>query len=309
MPSYSRNPSASRVTASNYRPSKDQFTGTDSEYGPLREVLLASPQHLSIVPCNRVSEDALEKGQTSCTVSAKAQHRTLVDLLTAAGVRVRTVQPQAGLPDLAFTRDSSLMTPWGLIGLRPGAPHRRDEVDVVLEEARAAALPILGRVKVGCVEGGDVCLIRPGHVVIAISGERTDRTGAEALGSFFEQRGWRVIYTSIDPDLLHLDTHFCMLDRDLALGCIEKLDSAFLEEISRLGIQIVPVRTEEISTLGCNILALGGRRIISSGSAPRVDEAMRQLGFDVLTATLDEFTQCGGGVHCLTMPLRRGSMG
>jgi N-dimethylarginine dimethylaminohydrolase len=284
-----------------------QLSGPVSEYGVLEEVLVASPQHLSIVPCNRVSEDALEKGHLSCTVRAKAQHRSLVAELTDAGVRVLTVKPVANLPDLAFTRDSTLMTPWGLVGLRPGATHRRGEVEVVLQAARAAALPILGRIKAGCIEGGDVCLLRPGYVAIGISGQRTDRVGAQALGTLFEGRGWKVIHTPVDPDLLHLDTHFCMLDRNLALGCVEKLDHAFLEEVDRLGIKVVPVRADEVADLGCNVLSLGRHRIITAGSAPRVDQALRELGFAVRTLALDEFTQCGGGVHCLTMPLQRSS--
>lgn len=64
-------------------------------------------------------------GQNSCSISASRQHRALVETLVKAGVRVRTVQPVAGLPDLALTRDTSLMTPWGLIGLRPGIAHRK----------------------------------------------------------------------------------------------------------------------------------------------------------------------------------------
>jgi N-dimethylarginine dimethylaminohydrolase len=288
-------------------PSPRFIEGSDSEYGLLKEVLLASPRNLSIVPCNRVSEDALENGRSSCSVTASRQHRALVETLMGAGVRVRTVQPVAGLPDLAFTRDTSLMSPWGLIGLRPGVEHRRGEVDVVLETARAGGIAILGRVERGTVEGGDVCLLRPGHLVIGVSEARTTSEGAQALGSFFEKRGWQVTRTPVDPDLLHLDTHFCVLDRDVALACVEKLDPAFVAMIRDLGIEIVPVREEEIASLGCNVLSLGRRRVISTGSEPRVDQAIRDLGFEVLTVPLGEFTQCGGGVHCLTMPLRRQS--
>lgn len=281
------------------------FEGADSEYGVLKEVLLASPRNLTIVPCNRVSEDALQNGQSACSISASRQHRALVEALVTSGVRVHTVQPVAGLPDLAFTRDTSLMTPRGLIGLRPGIAHRRGEVDVVLETAQAAGIPILGRVETGSVEGGDVCLLRPGHLVIGVSEERTTSAGAEALGGFFKARGWTVTCTPIDPDLLHLDTHFCVVDRDLALACMEKLDPAFVEQVSKLGIELVPVRADEVASLGCNILSLGRKRIISTGSAPRVDEEFRRRGYDVLTVELGEFTQCGGGVHCLTMPIRR----
>jgi N-dimethylarginine dimethylaminohydrolase len=168
-------------------------------------------------------------------------------------------------------------------------------------------LPVLQRVIAGSVEGGDICILRPGHVAIGISGERTDAIGAKAVGDLFIQYGWSAIYTPIDPHLLHLDTHFCMLDEGIALGCIEKLDASFVDHVRQLGIEIVPVYTEELATLGCNVLSLGRRRILSAGSAPRIDEAVRRLGFEVLTVALDEFTQCGGGVHCLTMPIRRSS--
>src|SRR4028118_794477 len=113
--------------------------------------------------------------------------------------------------------------------------------------------------------------------------------------------------TPVDPDLLHLDTHFCMLSDTLALACIEKLQPEFLALLDQLNVELVPVNVDEVATLGCNVLALGGKRIISTGSAPRVDDLLRQRGFAVKVVQLDEFTQCGGGVHCLTMPLSRNS--
>jgi N-dimethylarginine dimethylaminohydrolase len=269
--------------------------------------LLASPQNLQIVPCNKVSEQALLNGRSSCSVRASQQHRGLLGALQAAGVNVRTVPPAANLPDLAFTRDTSLMTPWGIIGLRPGASHRKGEVDQIIYTVRKADLPVLGLVEEGRIEGGDVCLLRPGHLVIGLSERRTDLAGAKALAGFFKPRGWQVTYTPVEPDLLHLDTHFCMVDHRLALACTEKLQPEFLALLSDLCIELLPVKLEEVATLGCNVLALGGKRIISSGSAPRVDDLLRQRGFEVDVVQLDEFTQCGGGVHCLTMPLSRKS--
>jgi N-dimethylarginine dimethylaminohydrolase len=121
----------------------------------------------------------------------------------------------------------------------------------------------------------------------------------------FVPRGWVVTMTPVEPDLLHLDTHFCMLSGTLALACVEKLQPDFLALLDQLNVELLPVTLDEVSSLGCNILALGGRRIISTGSAPRIDDLLRERGFEVSTVELDEFTQCGGGVHCLTMPLRR----
>ena len=67
-------------------PSACLAEGPNSEYGLLREVLLASPRNLSIVPCNRVSEDALAEGRTSCSVSASKQQQmdTAIELEQAA---------------------------------------------------------------------------------------------------------------------------------------------------------------------------------------------------------------------------------
>jgi len=281
--------------------------GCDSETGALSEVLLASPRYLEIVACNKVSEDALRSGSSSCDVRAAQQHRALRLALQTLGVSVCVVPPIAGLPDLAFTRDTSLMTPWGLIGLRPGASHRRGEVQHVIETGGRLGMPVLGRIEEGRVEGGDVCLLRPGHLVIGISEQRTNLAGAKALARYFKPRGWEVAYTAVDPDLLHLDTHFCMVDHQLALGCVEKLSSELLTLLKKLQIEVLPVTLSEVATLGCNVLALGGKRVVSSGSAPRVDDLLRRRGFVVQTVQLDEFTQCGGGVHCLTMPLARKS--
>ena len=50
-----------------------------------------------------------------------------------------------------------------------------------------------------------------------------------------------------------------------------------------------------------------GQRIIAGAGTPRVSAMMRDAGFTVTETNLDQFTACGGGVHCLTMPLLRGS--
>ena len=59
--------------------------------------------------------------------------------------------------------------------------------------------------------------------------------------------------------------------------------------LRELGIEIVPVRADEIASLGCNVLSLGRRRIISTGSAPRVDQAVRERGFEVLGFPYNQF--------------------
>lgn len=277
----------------------------DSEYGRLESVLLADPRHLALVPCNSVSNQSIREGRSPCSVKATRQHAALVNALRSEGVGVRLVPGDTGLPDLAFTRDTSLMSPWGLIGLRPGAGHRKREVDVVMEAARGAGVPVLGRIEQGRIEGGDVMILRPGTLLIGISGERTDEAGAEALASIFRRKGWAVLKQHIDPEHLHLDTIFCMVDSDFAVACVDVLDDAFIARIEAMGIDLLPVAYKDVRQLGCNLLALGDKRVVTAGTCSRVDAGLAARGYRSIAVDLSEFTMCGGGVHCLTMPLRR----
>ncbi len=282
-----------------------QRFGVDSEYGLLQSVLLADPRHLALVPCNSVSNEAAREGRAPCQERAVRQHSGLVAALRGEGVEVRLVPADTGLPDLAFTRDTSLMTPWGLIGLRPGAAHRVREVDVVLESARGAGVPVLGRIEQGKIEGGDVAILRPGLVLIGISGDRTDDAGADALGAVFRRKGWKVLTYRFDPHFLHLDTLLCLADRDLAMACSDVIEERLLTKLGELGIDPIPVAYKEARRLGCNLLALGEKRVVTAGTCSRIDADLAVRGYRAIAVDLSEFTLCGGGVHCLTMPLRR----
>ena len=278
------------------------YRRVDSEYGTLRSVLLADPRHLALVPCNAVSEQSIAEGRAPCSERSVRQHAGLVGALRSEGVEVRLVPADTGLPDLAFTRDTSLMTPWGLLGLLPGAAHRVREVDAVLA---AAGGPSIGRIERGRAEGGDVHMIRPGTLVIGISGDRTDEAGAAALGDIYRRHGWDVIPYRFDPVHLHLDTLFCTVDRNLAVACIDMLEPDFVRRIEALGIELLPVSHRDARRLGCNLLSLGNKRVVTAGTCSSVDAALAVRGYRSIAVDLSEFTMCGGGVHCLTMPLKR----
>jgi arginine deiminase len=279
--------------------------GVDSETGRLTDVLLSPPTHLAMVPCNAVTRDSLARGLSCCSVSAVAQHRALTSRLDAAGVRCHLVPSRPGLSDLAFTRDSVLMTPWGLVELRPSEPHRRGEAAHLAAALKDSGIGSLGAVEEGKVEGGDVCLLRPGLVMIAISGERTDEAGARALGRIFERRGWRALYTRIDPRYLHLDTQFTLVSKHFAVACLDTLEAGFAETMAGLGIDLLPATPGEVDRLEANLLSLGGCRVAAPSGETRLNRALRRRGYDLIEVEIDQFVRCGGGVHCLTMPLGR----
>ncbi|MGZ8285571.1 MAG: dimethylarginine dimethylaminohydrolase family protein [Allosphingosinicella sp.] len=279
--------------------------GVDSETGHLTDILLSPPTHLAMVPCNAVTRDSLARGLSSCAVSAVGQHRALVARLEAAGVKCHLVPSKPGLSDLAFTRDSVFMTPWGLVELRPSEPHRRGEAAHLVAALKGVGVESLGAVDQGKVEGGDVCLLRPGLVMIAISGERTDEAGARALGRIFERRGWKALYTRIDPRYLHLDTQFTLVSKHLGVACLETLEAGFAETMAGLGIDLLRATPGEVDRLEANLLSLGGCRAVAPAGETRLNLELRRRGYDLIEVEIDQFVRCGGGVHCLTMPLGR----
>jgi len=279
--------------------------GVDSEFGRLTRVLLSAPDHLAMVPCNSVTKEALRRGLGVDPAVAAAQHSALVETLHTADVETLVAVAAADLPDQVFARDTTVMTPWGLVGLRPGAFHRRAEVEHVLAQARAAGVPILGRIERGMIEGGDVCILRPGVVIIGVTGSRTNDEGAECLAAIFRKRGWRAMLHHFDPHFLHLDTIFTVVDEGLALGCRDVLDDAFMDEMARDGIEILPVSYKQARKLGCNVVSLGDRRVMTSVDNFDVNAQLRDRGYQLFPVDVSQFTRCGGGIHCLTMPLGR----
>lgn len=289
-------------------PATDFVFGVDSEFGRLERVLLSAPDHLSMVPCNSVTKEALRNGLQLSPDLARTQHAALVDAFDGAAVDVLIADARPNLPDQSFARDTTLMTPWGLVGLRPGAFHRRAEVAHVMAEAAAAGVPILDKIEQGTIEGGDVCVLRPGLVIIGVTGGRTNDEGAEALASIFRRRGWRAMLHHFDPHFLHLDTIFTVVDRDLALGCRDVLDDAFMAEMERGGMDILPVSYKDARRLGCNVVSLGDRRVLTSVDNAAVNAQLAARGYELVPVDISQFTRCGGGIHCLTMPLARASV-
>lgn len=279
--------------------------GVASETGRLTDVLLSAPTHLSMVPCNAVTRDSLAKGLACSPGLATRQHRRLVETLEAAGVRCHFAPSVPGLADLTFTRDAVMMSPWGLIELRPAAAHRRAESRHVAAAAAALGIPRAGRIEQGAIEGGDICLLRPGLLLVGHSGDRTDEAGSRALGALFERRGWEVIYAPFAPRFLHLDTVFTMLSDSCAVALTDALGDRLLDRLAGLGIGIIPASAGEAAGLGANLLSLGRNRIVTPGDNHRLNHILRMSGFTLIEVEIDQFTRCGGGVHCLTLPLAR----
>lgn len=281
-----------------------QSWGLSSESDRLTDVLVVSPDHLAPVPCCSVTRENLRDGYRTDQVAARSQHGALIDALRLADVRVQTMPGSAGLPDMVYARDAGVMTPWGYLPLAPGAAHRRREARVLAEYVRSLGIPVLPQITDGTIEGGDISVFRDGLVLIGCSGERTEEGGAREVADLFEAHGWRALVYRFDPHFLHLDTQLSALSADQALACVDVLDDSFLATLAGEGIDLLPVSYKVARRLGCNVLSLGRGRILAASGA-NLTTRLPAEGYSVTELDLDQFTSCGGGVHCLTLPLAR----
>ena len=67
----------------------------------------------------------------------------------------------------------------------------------------------------------------------------------------------------------------------------------------------MPVAYRDTMALGCNVVALGDDKVLSTAASKDLNDRLRARGFEVYDPDVSMFTQGGGGVHCMCQPLRR----
>ena len=284
---------------------KDAAWSLDSETGVLREVLLCRPDFYRWMPLNAVAEATLASGAAFDLRKAKAQYSEMVDALEQASVTCHFLEPEKHLQYQVYTRDSSQMTPWGPVITQLYRPQRRGEYAGVIEFYQAQGSGVWRYCNHGTLEGGDIHIIRPGLLLVGYSGNRSEEAGALQFARWFEAEGWEVRLQPFAEHFLHLDVIFCMAAENLAVGCLDVLDDDLVHWLGEHKIRVIPVNYKHAMELGCNLLALGGHRVVSPRHSEHLNGRLRAEGLAVFDPELDLFTQGGGGVHCMTMPLRR----
>jgi arginine deiminase len=285
--------------------------GADSEYGRLSDVLLCPPHYFQWRPTSAISKATLEAGAKFDPERARRQHAEMVAAYEGAGVRCHFLEPSEELPYQVFTRDSSLMTPWGAIVTRLRQPWRSGEDEPVVGFYEAAGIPIHAAISAAALEGGDVMMLEPGRVLIGLGSaeERTQEPAARQLARLFEAQGWEARIERFPERYLHIDVLVGLLAEKLAAVCAEVLPDAVTAWLRELGFELIEVSAEDAFKLGANAISLGGERVLSPAGAASLNEAMGARGLEVIEVDLDMFTLGGGGAHCLAQALHREAAG
>jgi N-dimethylarginine dimethylaminohydrolase len=279
--------------------------GVDSEHGRLLDILLCPPDHFRWLPTSAISRATLASGRVFDSETARRQHAELVSAYRDAGATPHFLEPEPALPYQVFTRDSSVMTPWGAVVTQLKQSWRRGEYAPVIRFYRNAGIPVWRMITAGALEGGDVMIVEPGVVLIGAGEERTEHGAASQLAAWFEAEGWEARVEPIPSRFVHIDVLVAVLAAKLAAVCVEVCSTGLVRWLRGRGFEIVEVPAGDAFRLGVNAISLGADRVLSGAGAETLNDDLRARGIEVLAPEVDAFTLGGGGAHCLGQALRR----
>ncbi len=281
-----------------------------SETGPLRDVLLGSAESFDwLGPENAeyssLVRDSLRKGYRFDRELALKQHIEMVEAYQDAGVSCHFLPVDTATCMQVYARDSSFMTPYGAVICQLANPRRRGEYAAALRFYLENDIPVYDMVSAGNFEGGDFNIIKPGIALIGYTDHRSEGVAAKQVADWFTAEGWEIKFAPIDSFYVHIDLMVCMLSEQCAAVCLETTEDDVVDWLKSKNIEIIPATFEETMALGCNVVALGNDKVLSTLGAKDLNAKMRAAGFTVYDPDMTQFTRAGGGVHCMCQPLRR----
>ncbi|MGH1355308.1 MAG: dimethylarginine dimethylaminohydrolase family protein [Thalassovita sp.] len=291
-----RNPNGGTAPLTNW--------GFKNETDPLTDVLLGSPASLRHLATSSLSRKHLRENPSNIQV-AQAQHAELVSAYEHFGVNVHMVGPETELPMQVYTRDSSVMTPYGAIITAMSQSWRRGENYAAIRNYEKLGIPIYDMVTKGAFEGGDFNVIEEGVLLLGCGGERTEDDAANQVADWMRQEGWEVRMAYFDPYYVHIDLMVVPIADKLTAVCLDCTEPEIVDWLKAKGHEIVDVPFRDTMDLGCNFMSLGNDRVIIPSHSRTLIDKLKARGFEVAEVDMSEISKTGGGIHCMAQALRR----
>jgi N-dimethylarginine dimethylaminohydrolase len=248
---------------------------------------------------------------------AQGQHEALVRELESAGAEVIDLPPTDDLSldlslDAVYVHDASLATDFGLILMRPGKPNRVAEAAHHGSACRAWGVSSFATIGApATTEAGDIVWLDSKTLLIG-RGYRTNADGIQQMRALLAPHGVEVLSAPLPhaagpSECLHLMSLISLLDERTALVDLPGLAVETVELLRSRSFRLIEIDYRERETLSCNVLSLGGNRLLAIEENSETNERLRQAGFDLRTFPGSEIgINGGGGPTCLTRPLLRG---
>lgn len=269
--------------------------------GKLKQVLMSYPQYLSIEPINVISKHFKDHQLDKKKIDE--EFNLLVQTYQNLGIEVFFLPPSETYPDSVFARDFGACLKDGYILGRFKHEYRKNERKAYEKKMQELNIPQLFKIHEGYFEGGDFFFLDDKTIVIGLL-ERTNQIGYQEIKEHFKNQ-YEVLFVESDPEFLHLDMCFNLIDKHLALICKEAFDISFLQELQKRNIELIEVSKKDIFRHGLNVQALGDKKVLALKKNHDINLQIKQKGYEVIELDITEILKCGGGIHCMTFPLKR----
>jgi N-dimethylarginine dimethylaminohydrolase len=284
--------------------------GIDSEWAPLKKVLLHSPGEE--LKASLDDHDAAQMLEPLDISKARGQHDDMAAAYEKLGIEVFYVKPdEPAAPNQMFVADLMAATPEGVIVTRPASTVRAGEERWVARRLADMGVPIVKSVRgTGTFEGADLMWLRPDAAIVG-RGLRTNDEGADQVTSILTEMGVEVTQVDLPYGSMHLMGMLRIADRNLGLAYPNRLVHRAVEAAKRCGLEVafVPL-TEELRTGSAfNFVCLGPREILMPAGNPQTRAYYESLGIKCRTADVSELRKAAGAIGCLTGIVEREFVG
>jgi N-dimethylarginine dimethylaminohydrolase len=159
------------------------------------------------------------------------------------------------------------------------------------------------------LEGGDLVWL-DNQTLLAGVGYRTNMEGVRQLqalcGNDVEIHWFDLPHFKGRSDVFHLMSVLSPIDADLAVVYPPLMPVRLVELLEARDINFVEVPQEEFDSMGCNVLAIAPRHVVSVAGNPETVSRMQAAGAKVEVIAAEDISRKGeGGPTCLTRPLVR----
>lgn len=223
---------------------------------------------------------------------ALKQHENYIETLKKCGVNVTILEPLEEFPDSCFVEDTAVLTKKCAIISNPGAESRNKEPEFMVETIKKFySEDKIEYIKFpGTLEGGDVMMVGD-HFYVGKSA-RTNEEGIKQFIKILNKYGLTGSEVSLEK-VLHLKTGVNYIENNNMLVSGEFIDKKDFENYNKI---IVP----ENESYGANCIWINGTVIVPEGY-PKIEKAIKDMGYKVLVTDTSEFKKIDGGLSCLSL--------
>lgn len=223
---------------------------------------------------------------------ALVQHDNYIAALEKCSVQVTVLPADEDFPDSCFVEDPAVLTERCAIITNPGALTRNGEIVSIEKAVSEFYLPDrIGHITApGTLEGGDVMMCGD-HFFVGRSG-RTNEEGIRQFAAILAKYGYSCSEVKLEK-VLHLKTGVNYLENNNLLVSGEFTDKP---EFASYHKYVIP----EEEAYAANCIWINDTVIVPEGY-PAVLEAVKSMGYRILTVDTSEYRKLDGGLSCLSL--------